>query len=457
MKPIAQLLRRLPLFNSRRAVQLALSGRAPQVKRTAVHDLGMGWAGNTVNTVIFRHHGVISDGEFQFTAFYVDQCTLRLVQRNLTTEQLDFYDLHGQYNLRDAHNSISLGMDRDGYLHISYDHHGSQLRYRRSLQPRSIHGLSDELPMTGAHEERVTYPCFITPQADRDNSPLMLLYRDGCWNKGTARLKVYDEAQRTWSDRPDAILSGAEQRPWTSNPYWNHPVRGTDGSLHLSFVWRTDSLGQEARINNINVCYAKSLDEGRTWLTSRDRFYRLPITQVNVETVHAVSPGSNLINQTSMALDSRNRPHIVFYADDADGIPQYQHIRFDGKQWVHQVISARTETFSLQGGGTLQLPISRPEVLVDSKDNAWVIYRGDMTGNRMSVTKLSAPNYEFDSRKTAVLWSEDLAHAEPIIDRLRWQRQQVLTIFLQHNRQPNGDGECEAFSAPATLLDIQLS
>jgi hypothetical protein len=431
-----------------------------EIQQLAVHNLGDAWAANTINTVIFRHHGILTCGGWQFTAFYADEHTLRLVQRDLAADVIETFDIRGEYNLRDAHNSISLGIDRAGYLHVSYDHHGTRLRYRRSSSPHSVHGWTDELPMTGAHEEKVTYPSFILPPQGQSKSasnvPLMLLYRDGSWNKGSARIKTYDETTQSWEDRPTPILSGAEQKPWTSNAYWNHPVTGTDGSLHLSFVWRTDSIGEEQRINNINVCYARSLDNGLTWHTSHNRPYQLPITQVNAETVHPVSPGCNLINQTSMALDSQNRPHIVFYSDDPDGIPQYQHLWFDGKAWHHQFVSQRTEAFTLMGKGTLQIPISRPEVVIDRADSVYVIYRGDLTDNRMAVTRLSAPDYSFTPEHTCIAWDEDLGYAEPIIDRHRWQQDNILTMLVQQSRQPDGDRTHDLLNTPVTLIDLSL-
>ena len=97
------------------------------------------------------------------------------------------------------------------------------------------------------------------------------------------------------------ILSGADQSPWTSNAYSELPSHRRRWADYLSFVWRTDPIGPEARINNVNIDYAVSADYGENWQTSLGRPLRLPITQVNSETVLAVSP-VNLINQCSMAI-----------------------------------------------------------------------------------------------------------------------------------------------------------
>jgi hypothetical protein len=290
-----------------------------------------------------------------------------------------------------------------------------------------------------------------------DGWPLLFLYRDGVWNKGRARLKEYSESSKTWVDRDPAILCGAQHLPWTSNAYWNHPAVGPDGSIHLSFVWRTNSLGAEKRINNINICYAFSRDKGRSWYSSRNRKFQLPITQVNAETVFPVSPGSNLINQCGMALDSHNRPHIVFYSDDPDGVPQYQHLWFDGREWQHHYISQRTQPFVLAGGGTLQIPISRPEIVVDDEDRVYVIYRGDLTENRMVAQRLLPPNYVSDPKDVRVLWEEDLGFAEPVIDRLRWRRDGVLTMLIQKNYQPPNDQKATPKYEPIYLVDWDVS
>lgn len=424
-----------------------------QPKVVAEFNLGEAWAGNTVNTVIFRHHGIFTHQGHQFTSFYVDEKTLRFVCRRLLDNHITHYDLAGEYNPKDAHNSISMGVDRQGHLHACFDHHATKLRYRRSLQPMSIDGWTDDLPMTGQHENQVTYPTFILPRGDY---PLTLLYRDGTHNKGSARLKYYNEKSQSWQDKPTPILSGADQKPWTSNAYWNHPAIGSDGSLHLSFVWRTGVLGDEQLVNNINIGYAWSPDNGHHWYTLQGQPYQVPITPTTAETIWPVPPGSNLINQCSMALDSFNRPHIVFYANDAEGIPQYQHLRYDGKRWHHQMLSERTEPFILSGGGTLQIPISRPEVLIDDQDNALVLFRGDFTEDRMAVTRLCAPVYAATDAAHQMLSAQTLGFAEPLLDREGWRQNQKLTLLTQHNHQPNHDANPKFASSAIGLCEFDL-
>jgi len=328
------------------------------------------------------------------------------------------------------------------------------LCYRRSKKPLAIDQWSDALPMAGKHEAGVAHPAFVLP---RQNHPLTLFYRDGVGNEGCARLKTYDEANHRWVDLPIAILSGAKEAPWACNAYWNHPASGDDGSLHLSFVWRSISTGNQEGVNNINIGYAWSSDNGLTWATSKGRSYELPITPVSSETVFPVSPGSNLAHQTSMALDSQKRPHIVFYADDENSIPQYQHLWFDGRKWQHQIISQRTRPFCLEERGTLRSPIGRPEIVVDRQGSVFVVYRGDCTDNRLVAQKLCPPSYHVLPIHVTQLWDEDLGYAEPVIDRSRWSRDQILTVQVQSNQQADGGRNDLPKTSTVNLVDIQFS
>jgi len=403
--------------------------------------------------VIFRAHAILTKNNIQYSAFYVDQETLRIIKRNLGNQELQTHDIKGVYNLYDAHNSISIGIDQLDYLHISYDHHATSLQYRRSLAPQSVSEWSDNMQMSGKFEEKVTYPTFITPT---DLSPLMLLYRDGTHNNGTSRLKIYSEKTQTWSDLSTPILTGMEQKLWTSNAYWNSPCLDNEGCLHISYVWRTGVIGKEERVNNINIGYAWSPDLGNSWFTINSQPYIPPITPSISETIWPTGAGSNLINQCSMALDSNHYPHIVFYSNDQNQIPQYQHLWFDGNTWQHQYISKRTVKFNLTGGGTLQLPMSRPEVIIDEHDHVMVVFQSDETNHHMSLLSLEAPSYAYDSKNVHTISNEPVGYAEPIIDKLRWQQEKVLSMLIQHNHQPNHDIGHVDTTAPIAIVDMTI-
>lgn len=97
------------------------------------------------------------------------------------------------------------------------------------------------------------------------------------------------------------------------------------------------------------------------------------------------------MNQCSMALDSRGYAHIAFYANDDIGIPQYFHLWQTGSRWSARQVSNRKIPFQLKGIGTLQIPISRPEIILDQDDNVHLLCRSDLSQNRLSVYSASSP------------------------------------------------------------------
>jgi BNR repeat-containing family member len=421
----------------------------------AVLDVGRGFSGNTINTVVFRSQGLVTAGDRQFGAYYADAQSIVLFARDLGSGELKTARLEGRYNISDAHDSISLGIDRAGHLHLAYDHHGSALHYRRSLRPFDIGGFGPEVPMLGRDEGQVSYVSFIAaPLGDR---PLLCLYRTGYAGRGDAVLNAFDEQGQGWSRVAGPLLSGSQHKPWTSSPYWNHPATDAEGNLWLSFCWRTHPLeGERQLVNNIGIGIARSPDWGTSWQTSRGVGLGLPLTQVNAETMVGVAPGSNLINQTGCAVDGAGRVHVVYYADDEHGIPQYHHAWGRAGVWRTQAISARTADFALEGKGTLQLPMSRPDVVIDELDRVYVVFRADITAQRMAVLRLDPPDYRFLGSQLRLLWDTDLGHTEPVIDRGRWQREKVLSMLLQHAEQPDHEGSVADASARLFVADWAL-
>jgi hypothetical protein len=117
------------------------------------------WAGNSVNAVVFRKNSVVTHGKTQFTAFYNQQGKLVLAKRSLNSPKWEIAETQYNGNIRDAHNTISIMTDGDGFLHVSWDHHGHKLNYARSVAPLSLK-LTEKMPMTGNFESNVTYPEF---------------------------------------------------------------------------------------------------------------------------------------------------------------------------------------------------------------------------------------------------------------------------------------------------------
>src|SRR5437667_7151358 len=95
----------------------------------------------------------------QYAAFYDESGSVVLAKRKLTEMHWETHRTQYVGDIKDAHRTISIAVDGDGYIHMAWDHHDTRLRYCRGLSPGSLE-LGPELKMTGKLEDRVTYPEF---------------------------------------------------------------------------------------------------------------------------------------------------------------------------------------------------------------------------------------------------------------------------------------------------------
>lgn len=390
-------------------------------------EVGLGWAANSINAVIFRRNSVVSHEHQQYVAYYNPDGKVMLARRELGTEAWEVVETPYTGNVNDAHNSISIMVDGEGYLHMCWDHHVHPLRYVRSVAPGSLE-LTEKMPMTGQKEAKVTYPEFYR----LPNGNLLFLYRDGSSGNGSLILNHYDTATQTWTQRQENLIDGEGER----NAYWQM-CTDAQGWLHLSWVWR-ETGGVET---NHDMGYAVSKDAGRSWQRTDGSAYAMPINQANAEYAARIPQQSELINTTSMYADGQGRPYIVSYwRPEGTEVPQYQLVYHDGRQWAVQQISQRKTPFRLSGGGTKRIPISRPQVLAREQDGrieAYLLFRDAERDKKVSLAvceDLQHPSWQVQD-----LTDFSVDQWEPSYDTQRWQEAGELHVFVQRVEQ--GDGE----------------
>ncbi len=399
-----------------------------------------GWAQNSVNAVIFRRNSIVTHENTQVVSFYDPNGRVVLARRQLDSNEPNEWEIERTPyygNVNDAHCSISIMIDGDGFLHLSWGHHGDPLRYCRSVEPNSLE-LTGELSMTGYKEWNVTYPEFHR----LSDGNLLFLYRDGSSGQGDVMMNYYDCATQTWSTRQDSFISGEGDR----NAYWQMTT-DPNGGIHLSWVWRESS----DVASNHDLCYAKSLDQGLTWMDSEGDLYDLPIVQRTAEVAWKVDQGRELMNQTSMCADALGHPYIVNYWENlgsrgADpntiGVPQYYLVYHDGDKWHKSQITQRTTDFSLSGSGTKKVPISRPQIAADSNGvttRAVMIFRDIERDSRVSLAICADLTVDSPEWTFADLTTDTVDQWEPSYDTELWRTQKKLHIFVQ--RVAQGDGE----------------
>lgn len=409
----------------------------PMGRASKLIEIAPGYSGTSVNTAIFRNNSLVTHDDTQYACFYDPEGYVTLAKRKLKSKEWEIKRTPYKGNVKDAHNVVTMGVDGNGYLHVAFDHHDNKLNYARSVAAGSL-DLGNLQPMTGIEEENVTYPEFYSlPDGD-----LLFAYRSGASGEGNMALNRYDARSGQWNRVQSSLLDGEGNR----SPYWQMYV-DENGVIHLSWVWRESWFVE----TNHDLCYAKSPDGGMTWLRSDNSVYNLPITAENAEYAVKIPENSELINQTSITADRNSQPVIASYwrSQDSD-VPQFRIVWHDGNTWQQREISSRTTPFTLSGGGTKMIPVSRPKVISDGPFIG-VLYRDQERGGKVSLaTTYNGPDGDWDVDD---LTDFDVHAWEPTIDNQLWRARKKIHIFVQDTYQ--GDGEQALEKEPTTVYVLQ--
>ncbi|MDO4164689.1 MAG: BNR repeat-containing protein [Bacteroides sp.] len=419
-----------PLLSQKKDADVAPKARLVEV--------GKGYSQTSVNTTVFRNSSLVTQGDEQYICYYDADGYIVLGKRKLSSDEWTLHRTQYQGNVKDAHNVISMMLDGEGYIHISFDHHGYPLNYCRSLAPYSLE-LGEKEPMTGVDEGNVTYPEFY----QLSGGDLLFAYRSGSSGRGNLVLNRYNLKSRQWTRVQDVLIDGEDKR----NAYWQLYV-DKQGTIHLSWVWRETWMVE----TNHDLCYARSFDNGVTWYKTDGQKYGLPIRQDNAEYACRIPQNSELINQTSMSADADGNPYIATYWRDADSdVPQYRLVWFDGKQWNSRQVTNRQTPFSLKGGGTKMIPIARPRMVVDD-GLIYYVFRDEERGSKVSLaytTDGADGTWQFTD-----LTDFSVDAWEPSHDTQLWQNQQKLHLFVQQTKQ--GDGERTVMYEPQPVYVLEV-
>lgn len=394
-------------------------------------EIGEGYSGTSVNTTIFRCNSAASYKDYQFVGYYDSTGTVVLGRRKLGSSKWELHRTQYTGNVADAHNVISLMVDGDGYLHMSFDQHAGKLKYCTGTAPLSLE-MGELKPMIGTEEEKVTYPEFHRLSC----GDLLFVYRSGSSGNGNMVMNRYRLSTGQWERVQTSLVDGEGLR----NAYWQMFVDAND-VIHLSWVWRETSSVS----TNHDLCYAKSEDCGKTWTTSSGKEYKMPIDASNAEYAFRIPQASELINQTSMCADREGHPYIATYwrSEDSD-VPQYRLVWHDGNEWKMQCVSKRTTPFSLDGPGTKRIPISRPKVVICG-NTMYYLYRDVESGSRASMYYTGLDSVESGIWERTDITDFPVNCWEPTVDNTLLPEGK-LHVFVQFSEQ--GDGEKTVRTGP---------
>jgi rhamnogalacturonyl hydrolase YesR len=435
-------------------------GVAATVTQSAVTETG--YALDNVNSVSMARNNLFSAAGYQFAAFYgaakAGRVPLLIARRagegswQIANTPFSIPDEFSNTGARDDHNLIAAAVDRSGRLHLSWGMHNVPLNYAVSTKPVLGRAFSPKLAMstakmTGKDENEVTYPEFV----HAPDGSLLFAWRNGGAGGGSGNgnqyLNRYDERSKAWRRVASPLVDGIAT---SMNAYFNSFIFDPKGTLFVSWTIR-----ETPGWTNHDIYIARSADGGKTWQAYDGTPLGKTITRAAADAharIVSLPVGSNLMNQTSMALDAAGRPEIATWwsPELARGIAsrQYMLVWNDGKSWQVSQISQRSALEENDPVAAKVREMGRPLVLSAKDGRTIVVTRFTDAGKPVTDS----------SNRLTVFWSADRVHWsqttlseknpgawEPSYDPALWQSQNKLALLFQ----PSGLG---AATAPVSVL-----
>ncbi|KAI1279342.1 hypothetical protein F5Y07DRAFT_396970 [Xylaria sp. FL0933] len=454
-----------------------------------------------LNGYAFQQDALRSFNGWQYACFYSSLASaqeplyVHLSRRKLPDgpwETIVFEDY--AQTVDDGHNTVQLGIcPGDGTIHLSYDHHCDELRYRYSkvgvaTSPESTRWetslfTTTQSTLPGLEKSEkvadllsyITYPRFVTRGQD-----LLFTFRTGKAGLGDDHLCVYTAASPSPSSSHNTVeKTGEEQKVGTYSflgthlkGIWNNPyIHGLDASadgsrLYTTWVYREfvhypgwddpadtqhkQQAGPNSAANNRDICYAWSSDGGTRWhsggsidsdevevIADLERGESILPTSKGI-VAFAIPKGSGLINQEAQAVDGEGGVHVLNRDNLDGGVQRWKHyyLSSHGAPWTQRALP---HVDSVYGGKRGQIAVSRDGdlyfVLPHHTDPVLTILRASKA-NRYA-------EYE-------LVWRGDgFPPTEPLVDKARLGDENVLSVFTRARTRSGGDVD-------VVVLDFQL-
>jgi BNR repeat-containing family member len=243
----------------------------------------------------------------------------------------------------DSHNYLTIGIDKDEFIHISGNMHAHPITYFKSTKANDISTLVQETELVGSNERRCTYPEFgLTKEGE-----LLFHYRDGGSGNGIEVYNIYSCENKSWSRLLDAHLTDGQG---LMNAYQTHPTVMKDGWYHVYWVWR-DSPDCST---NHDLSYMKSPDL-KNWFNAFGEKIELPATfNKNTLIVDPIPVDGGIINlAATLCLDESNNPVFAYHKYDSIGNLQFYTAQINDKEWIYNQITNWDYRWEFSGEGSI--------------------------------------------------------------------------------------------------------
>ena len=305
------------------------------------------WAGHPVGFSLLTHKNR------QYLAYYNANRNMVVGQRNLNDSRFELTVMPATSRQTaggtstvlgwDSHNSVTIAIDSEGYLHLAGNMHVHPLTYFRSTKPYDISTLVQERQMVGSNETRCTYPHFMSTQ----KGELLFHYRDGGSGDGNEIYNLYNATTRSWQRLLDTPLTDGEG---LMNAYQSQPTLMPDNWYHMYWVWRdTPDCA-----TNHDLSYIKSPDL-KSWFNAFGESVALPVTFKDKSVIVDPIPiRGGIINlAASLCFDQKNQPLFAYHKYDATGNLQFYTARLSGNKWEIKQLTNWDYRWEFSGGGSI--------------------------------------------------------------------------------------------------------
>ena len=315
------------------------------------------WSGHPVRFSLYTHD------ESQYIAYYNANRNMVVGQRKLTDKNFVLHQMFaptralGQKDKSkrfsatevgwDSHNSITMAVDKEGFIHLSGNMHVDSLTYFRSELSGDISTLMRHFPLVGSNELRSTYPKFMLSKEQE----LIFHYRDGSSGNGNEIYNIYDTQKKKWSRMLDVPLTDGQG---LMNAYQSQPEVREDGWYHVYWVWRDTPDCS----TNHDLSYMKSPDL-KNWYDAFDHPIVLPATLDKKSLIVApVPPKGGIINLAAkLCLDKNNKPVFTYHKYDESGNIQLYIAKIEGDEWISNPISQWDYRWEFSGNGSINVEL----------------------------------------------------------------------------------------------------
>jgi hypothetical protein len=310
------------------------------------------WAGHPVGFCLYTH------GNRQYIAYYNAERRTVLGQRNLADDKFELHIMPATTRETaggtstvvgwDSHNFLTLGIDRDGFIHLSGNVHVHPLTYFRSTKPNDISTMEQVFEMVGTEEKRTTYPHFMLNR----EGEMLYHYRDGGSGDGNEIYNIYNTETKTWRRLLDTPLTDGQG---LMNAYQTQPTFMKDGWYHMYWVWRDTPDCS----TNHDLSYMKSPDL-KNWFDAFGKPIQLPATlEKKSLIVDPIPVEGGIINLAAkMVLDEKNDPVFVYHKFDENGNTQFYSAQILNKKWIYKQITNWDYRWFFSGNGSINSDIS---------------------------------------------------------------------------------------------------